>query len=150
MSLTTNKRLRKLRDAGTEETVGGRDYERRLRRQYEKINPTPDWASSARKQLKSKRPRTSSSSGSDDEDLFTSTGGILADEGDTKTKILSSGTIAIERLRDANLSAKAEGDVKAVQFHPSEQVPLLFTASADRRLRLFNVSPHRRYFQLYS
>lgn len=57
-----------------------------------------------------------------------------------KSTVLPRGTISIERLRDANLSAKAEGDITTVQFHPSAQVPLLLTASADRRLRLFNVS----------
>jgi U3 small nucleolar RNA-associated protein 18 len=63
---------------------------------------------------------------------------------------LEKGVLTIERLRDANLSAKAEGQVKALAFHPSPRVPLLFTASSDRRLRLFNVStlmsmPHSHY-----
>jgi U3 small nucleolar RNA-associated protein 18 len=139
ISLSSNRRLRKLRDAAADDLVGGRDYERRLRRQYEKINPTPEWASVARKKLKLKRRRSSPSS-TDEEDLFTSTDGILAGKITGKAPTLSSGTISIERLRDANISAKAEGDVNAVQFHPSTDVPILFTASADRRLRLFNVS----------
>jgi U3 small nucleolar RNA-associated protein 18 len=140
VSLASNKRLRKLRDTASEDTVGGRDYERRLRRQYEKINPMPEWASNARKKLKTKRRRSSPTSGEDEEELFTSTGGILADGRKQKSRIIPSGVISIERLRDANISAKAEGDVKAVQFHPSSQVPIIFAASADRRLRLFNVS----------
>lgn len=55
------------------------------------------------------------------------------------TKALAPGTLSIERLRDANLSAKAEGEIKTVQFHPSPRIPVLLTASSDRRLRLYNV-----------
>ncbi|OCH94168.1 WD40 repeat-like protein [Obba rivulosa] len=148
VSLATNNRLRKLRDAVSEDTVGGREYERRLRRQFEKINPTPEWASKARKQLRSskaKRRRSSVSSASEaDEDalpeLLSETKGILTVS--AKTKIIPQGTLSIERLRDANLSARSEGEIKAVQFHPSPQVPVMLTASADRRLRLFNIDGH--------
>lgn len=145
VSLASDTRLRKLRDAPSEDAVDGRDYERRLRRQYEKINPTPNWASNARNKLhpsKSKRRRSSASSGSEvDEgavpDLLSSTGGIL--DTTTRSKTLTQGTLAIERLRDANQAAQSEGEIKAVQFHPSPQIPVLMTASADRRVRLFNV-----------
>ncbi|KAI0662344.1 WD40 repeat-like protein [Cubamyces menziesii] len=152
VSLATDKRRRKLRDALAEDTVGGRDYERRLRRQYEKINPTPEWASNARKRLHStsaagkRRRSTSSETEAEEEDqqgaldsLLSGTRTVLADK---RAKILPHGTLSIERLRDANLSAKAEGEIKAVHFHPSPQVPVLLTASSDRRLRLFTVDGH--------
>lgn len=142
VSLAANKRLRKLRDTVAEDEIGGRDYERRLRRQFEKLNPTPQWASDARRKgstVKRRRSVSPSSSMSEEgPDLLTSTGGILEGK-QRRSKALSPKTINIERLRDANLSAKAEGELKAVQFHPSPQVPMLLTASADRRLRLFNV-----------
>lgn len=145
VSLASNTRLRKLRDALAEDEVNGKDYERKLRRQFEKINPTPDWANKARAKLRpsaQKRRRTSYSSDGesvlddDSSDLLTSTGGILGE----RPRTLQQGTLAIERLRDANISAPSEGLVKAVQFHPSTQVPVMLTASEDRRLRLFNVS----------
>jgi U3 small nucleolar RNA-associated protein 18 len=145
VSLASNKRLRKLRDALAEDVVGGKEYERRLRRQYEKINPTPEWATKARTKLhpsKQKRRRSSVSSSEDspyeDEtsNLVSSTGGILGQ----RSKTLQQGILSIERLRDANLSARSEGAVKAVQFHPSAHIPVMLTASEDRRLRLFNVS----------
>jgi len=142
VSLASDKRLRKLRDTAAEDEIGGRDYERRLRRQFEKLNPTPQWASDARKKRSTvKRRRSASPSSSvseEDLDLLTSTGGILEGK-QRRSKILSPKTINIERLRDANLSARAEGELRTVQFHPSPQVPMLLTASADRRLRLFNV-----------
>ena len=150
VSLASHKRLRKLRDASSDDTVGGREYERRLRRQYQRINPTPDWASNARRKLhpsKSKQHRSSFSSPLDSDnddqeqdtisDLLSSTGGILRTV--KRSSNLAQGTLRIERLRDANQSAKSEGHVKSVQFHPSPQVPVLLTASSDRRLSLFNV-----------
>jgi len=141
VSLASNKRLRKLRDTAAEDEIGGRDYERRLRRQFEKLNPTPQWASDARKKrsiAKRRRSVSPSSVSEEDPDFLTSTGGILEGK-QRRSKTLSPKTLNIERLRDANLSARAEGELKTVQFHPSPQVPMLLTASADRRLRLFNV-----------
>ncbi|TFY60987.1 hypothetical protein EVG20_g7224 [Dentipellis fragilis] len=138
VSLATNTRLRKLRDAPAEDVVNGREYERRLRRQFEKINPTPEWAAAARKKAKRQRE------GSDEEEegiesLLASTKGIASSG---KKRVLQSGTLAIERLRDANQAAKADGEIKVVQFHPSPNVPVLLTASADRRIRLFNIDGH--------
>lgn len=144
ISLTSSHRTLKLRDAPSEDSVGGREYERRLRRQYEKINPTPDWAVDARKKgAKGKRRRISGEDEDEDMDveqeadeLYASSGGIL---GEKKSGKLEAGVLNIERLRDANQAAQAEGEIKAIQFHPSPQVPVLLTASADRRIRLFNV-----------
>ncbi|KAG5643054.1 hypothetical protein DXG03_001632 [Asterophora parasitica] len=127
-------RLRKLRDAPTEETLPGREYEARLRRQYERINPEPAWASKARK--------VRHEQGDEDEDeigdLLASTEGILKKG---KKVVLPAGALGIERLRDANLAAQASGtgEARVVAFHPSERVPVLCVGSADRRVRLFNV-----------
>lgn len=148
VSLAANKRLRKLRDDVDEDAVGGREYERRLRRQFERINPTPTWATAARKKLKKRRRESDAGEdgeeGEDVEDavesLLTTTGGII--DGVKKGKPLEKGNLSIERLRDANQSAKAEGEVKAIHFHPSPRIPVLLVASADRRVRLFNVSIH--------
>lgn len=74
------------------------------------------------------------------ERLLQSTAGILSQR---KSKVLEKGNIDIVRLRDANQSARTEGDVEALQFHPSPAVSVLLTAGADRRLRLFNVTPSR-------
>ncbi|VDB86541.1 unnamed protein product [Peniophora sp. CBMAI 1063] len=140
VDLAATTRLRKLRDAPSEDAVAGREYERRLRRQFEKINPTPIWATNARK----KRRRSGADGQGDEVDtemdaLLSGSGGIV---GQPARRTIEPGTLNIERLRDANQSAPAEGEVKAIQFHPSPQVPLLLTASADRRVRLYNVDGH--------
>ncbi|KZT68862.1 WD40 repeat-like protein [Daedalea quercina L-15889] len=149
VSLAGDKRGRKLREAVSEDVIGGRDYERRLRRQFEKINPTPDWAATARKKLhpakaKRRRPSTSSASESDEDnelpDVLADARGIL--QQGRKANTIPQGILSIERLRDANLAARSEGEVKAVHFHPSPEVPVLMVASTDRRLRLFNINGH--------
>jgi U3 small nucleolar RNA-associated protein 18 len=152
VSLASSARLRKLRDAPDEDAVDGREYERRLRRQFVKMNPTPGWATAARK----KRRRAESEGGADadgdtDADvstldldaLVTSSGGIL----DRKRRArLEPGVLSIERLRDANQAAQAEGEVTASRFHPSPQVSMLLVASSDRRIRLFNVRVQFGFF----
>ena len=144
ISLASSARLRKLRDAPEEDAVKGPEYERRLRRQFVKMNPTPEWATAARR----KRRRTERADADahaeahdtvptpDLDTLLTSSGGIL---GRKRRAHLESGVLAIERLRDANQAAQAEGEVTATQFHPSSQVSMLLVASSDRRIRLFNV-----------
>ncbi|KAG6861127.1 hypothetical protein C0995_003579 [Termitomyces sp. Mi166 len=101
--------LRKLRDALTEETLSAREYEARLRRQYERINPEPAWSAKARKEKKEE----SGGDGAGIADLLSSTSGIL---GRRNKAHLKAGQVELERLRDANLSV----------------------GSADRRVRLFN------------
>lgn len=141
MSLTETKRSRKLRDDLTEDVVSGSRYESKLRREFERIQPVPEWASKAKSRVKAKRRRSSNAEDDDSADgldnlLSTADGILKAKEKDTP---LQKGVLTIERLRDANISAKAQGQLKALQFHPSAKVPLLFTASSDRRIRLFNV-----------
>ncbi|KAI9460126.1 WD40 repeat-like protein [Lactarius psammicola] len=143
VSLASSARLRKLRDAPEEDAINGREYERRLRRQFVKMNPTPEWATAAARR---KRRRTDGSADGDDDvggldldTLVTSSGGILGHRRRTR---LDPGVLAIERLRDANQAAQAEGEVNAIQFHPSPQVSMLLIASSDRRIRLFNIDGH--------
>jgi U3 small nucleolar RNA-associated protein 18 len=144
ISLTAKKQRRKLRSVVEEDQIDGKDYERRLRSHYERMNPTPKWATDARKNLHNqslKRRRSSVSSTEEDVEmdtppLFTST----SDATSARTSSLSSGTLSIERLRDANQSSRSQGNIHSVEFHPNVNVPVLSVAGADRRLRLFNVS----------
>ncbi|KAJ6570248.1 WD40-repeat-containing domain protein [Mycena vulgaris] len=134
VSIASN-RLRKLRDEPSETTLTGRQYESRLRRQYERINPQPAWAKTAKDRL-----READDAGIDD--LLSSTSGILSSR--SKKVALPSGTLSIERLRDANQasSASGSGEIKSLAFHPSAKVPVLCVGSADRRVRLFNIDGH--------
>ncbi|KAG8986186.1 hypothetical protein FRB90_004163, partial [Tulasnella sp. 427] len=148
ISLKNDKRLRKLRETPEDDKIGGRRYEANLRQQFEKLNPTPAWADSAREKLrnrnsKQKRRRSVSStqSTSDDErdveDLLHSTGSII--KGERRSTLLPPTKLDILGLRDANQTGRLESEVGSVRFHPSPTVPVLLTAGSDRRLRLFNI-----------
>jgi U3 small nucleolar RNA-associated protein 18 len=76
---------------------------------------------------------------------MTSTAGILKDKTKIKKRgavVIPSGTLSIERVRDANQSAQdsGSGEIRVLGFHPKPDVPVLCVATADRRVRLFNVS----------
>ncbi|CAK5268602.1 unnamed protein product [Mycena citricolor] len=126
-------KLRKLRNDASETTLTGRQYESRLRRQYETINPQPAWAKAAKDRLQEMDEAGIN-------ELFSSTVGILASR--TKKGTLATGTLSIERLRDANQAGSDSGEIKTLSFHPSAKIPLLCVGSADRRIRLFNIDGH--------
>ena len=66
VSLTSSPRLRKLRTAESEDLVNGKEYSKRLRRQFERLHPIPGWAnpSAAREVVSKKRRKLSTASGS--------------------------------------------------------------------------------------
>lgn len=159
--LNGHSRLRKLRQAVEEDEITGREYETRLRSQFERINPEPVWVRKARghvgKRNKGKREVEVESEEDEEgavdieeegdcgmQDLLASTTGLLA-EGRRKhgkqNVVLRQESLAIERVRDANHSAQSStnGEVRVVSFHPKPAVPVLCVATADRRVRLFNV-----------
>ncbi|KAL8290055.1 hypothetical protein RQP46_002994 [Phenoliferia psychrophenolica] len=153
VSLKDARRLRKLRTSASEDLVGGLEYEGRLRRQFEKLHPAPAWAVEARRKIVKKRARAAKESGdeagsaeeedesdeSDDaeeevDNLFRSTGGKKKAG---RRGLLKAGDIDIDRVRDANQAEVSSGNVVSVGFHPRAQV--LFSATSDRRLRLFQI-----------
>ncbi|GAA6038453.1 hypothetical protein JCM8097_007658 [Rhodosporidiobolus ruineniae] len=161
VSLQGQKRLRKLRDAAAEDVVSGLEYESRLRRQFEKLHPTPQWAVDARKRIIRKRAAQAEhgenaallldsdvSDASDEEgdtadekdeadDLFRKV--TLGGKGGKAVKggKIEPGEIDIDRVRDANQHEAGSGPIVEVGFHPRAQV--LFSATSDRRLRLFQI-----------
>jgi U3 small nucleolar RNA-associated protein 18 len=115
------------------------------------MNPTPEWATAARRKRRRKESEVDADADvnaangltQDLDGLLTSSGGILGRKSRTR---LDPGVLAIERLRDANQAAPAEGEITASKFHPSPQVSMLLVASSDRRIRLFNVRVFRSLF----
>lgn len=144
-------RLRKLRQAVDENEITGREYETRLRSQFERINPEPAWARKARGKKNIKvdededdepREDIEEESGEGIQRLLTSTIGVLTKNKNIgKRVVLPQGSLAVERVRDANHSTQSSssGEVRVVSFHPKHAVPVLCVATADRRIRLFHV-----------
>src|ERR1700710_1113242 len=79
VSLAGNSRLRKLRISAAEDVISGTEYTRRLRRQFELLNPVPEWALSSSRPTKRRRRSSAGSNSSlssndmdvDDSDLST-------------------------------------------------------------------------------
>ncbi|RXW17116.1 hypothetical protein EST38_g8737 [Candolleomyces aberdarensis] len=147
--LKGHSRLRKLRQTVDEDIIGTLEYETRLRRQFEQINPEPEWAKKAKSTVKARKHALDLLSEASDaeEETVSSTNRVFADSrtatrnGEVK---LPRDTLSIERLRDVNQETKnsGSGEVRVLAFHPNPSASILCVASADRRIRLFNVDGH--------
>lgn len=70
ISLASHQRLRKLRVTEAEDVISGKEYIKRLRRQFEQLHPVPDWANPAlnKKQTDSDSDRDSDMDTDDEND----------------------------------------------------------------------------------
>lgn len=68
VSLASNPRLRKLRLTEAEDLVNGREYTKRLRQQFERLYPVPEWANPPPRRKPKKRRRFSNDSMESDTD----------------------------------------------------------------------------------
>lgn len=135
-------RSKGLRVATTETALSGASYVARLRSQYEKIYPRPEWAVA---RGKSEEPVRDTFAEAEEEDLLvgTNTDGLAAILKSTTTFTKSTtahlppGRLAILRLKDANIARRARSGIHALAFHPLH--PLLLTGGFDRTLRIYHI-----------
>ncbi|CBY02300.1 similar to U3 small nucleolar RNA-associated protein [Plenodomus lingam JN3] len=157
VSLASVPQLRKLRETVDDDMVNGREYARRLRKQYERLYPAPDWAAHATGKASKKRRRTvgddesSEESASDmdvdDDDLSTQPLARLLKDADllsrtstsaAKRRKLQAGTIDIQRLKDVMRSSPSA--ITSLSFHPS--YPLLLSSGPSSTLWLHHINPN--------
>ena len=154
VSLASNTRLRKLRETEADDIISGREYIRRLRKQYERLHPTPAWAEYARKRRKTTKSDGSDGSGSDSDismDDGSSTvqplasllrsGGQLVNirsNSASKRRKLRPEVIDIQRTKD--VAGHGASSVDTLQFHP--YYPLLLSAGPSSTVHLHHISPH--------
>ncbi|KAI0576622.1 WD40 repeat-like protein [Pyrenophora tritici-repentis] len=156
VSLASVPQLKKLRETTDDDMVNGKEYARRLRKQYERLYPTPDWAVHATGMTNKKRRRTMNEDESDDEsasdmdvdeDLSTQPLARLLKDADilsrtsrgtAKRRKLQAGSINIQRLKDV---AKAgPSAITSLSFHPT--YPLLLSSGPSSTLYLHHVNPN--------
>lgn len=155
VSLASATQLRKLRITEDDDVVNGTEYTRRLRQQFLRLNPLPDWAKVAEERPAKRRRRSSAASeGSDASDLSGSDvegddeasalplDKFLRDVNSmnstgSKSKKLRPEVIDIQRSRDMADSHKEA--VTVLQFHP--EYPVLLSASTSTILYLHHVAP---------
>ncbi|KXX77897.1 hypothetical protein MMYC01_205036 [Madurella mycetomatis] len=154
VSLAGATRLRKLRNSEAEDVVTGTEYARRLRQQYLRLYPLPEWAKDATTSS-SKRRRRRGSSAASDSDMEVDSDGESVDSPmplDTflrdansftaatnarKRRKLRPETIDIQRTRDIADTHKAA--VSSLCFHPRH--PILLSASTSSVMYLHHVDP---------
>jgi WD40 repeat protein len=155
VSLASATQLRKLRISEDDDIVSGTEYTRRLRQQFLRLNPVPDWAKAAYERPAKRRRRSSAASdgsnisdlsGSDAEgddeasalplDKFLRDVSSLSGNG-SKSKKLRPEVIDIQRSRDMADCHKEE--VTTLQFHP--EYPVLLSASTSTIMYLHHVAP---------
>ncbi|KIX03574.1 uncharacterized protein Z518_07127 [Rhinocladiella mackenziei CBS 650.93] len=162
VSLASNTRLRKLRDTKDDDLVTGREYIQRLRRQYERLHPTPEWVTYARKKRKlahtTNTERENEESDSDvcmddgEEPLLSAqplaellrTSGSLVRTTEQSTKPGSKGvrklrTEVVDIQRCQDVAGPGPSAIDTLQFHPD--YPLLLSAGPSSTITLYHVSP---------
>jgi len=119
VSLASVPQLRKLRETADDDMVNGKEYARRLRKQYQRLYPTPKWAAHATGKANKKRRRdmdddesgdeSASDMDVDEEDFSTQPLAKLLKDADilsqtsrsvAKRRKVQAGTIDIQRLKD--------------------------------------------------
>jgi U3 small nucleolar RNA-associated protein 18 len=130
VSLASVPQLKKLRETTVDDLVNGREYARRLRKQYERLYPTPDWALHATGKANKKRRRTiddeesgeesASDMDLDDEELSSQPLARLLKDADIlsrnstgpgKRRKLQAGTVDIQRLKDVARAGPVSGHI---------------------------------------
>ncbi|EEQ31839.1 U3 snoRNP protein [Microsporum canis] len=150
VSLADNERLRKLRLNEAEDVIGGREYIARLRRQFERLQPAPEWASPAAKRRKTAEDTSDLSMDDQDEEEsmpaqplakllqnigdLTRSGPNVTSAGKRK---LRQGVLDIQRLKD--VGGNQPSSIDSLSFHP--HYPLLLSSGPASTLFLHHISP---------
>lgn len=151
ISLASVPRLRKLRRTDEEDRISGTEYVRRLRAQFERVYPIPEWALPAQKRSKKRRTHPDDSDSGSESDALIDAQGISLSADPLKALFRSSqsyvklgkttvrppGKIEIKRLRDANHQMPAHSAIQTMSFHP--RFPLVMIGGYDRTLRVYHI-----------
>ncbi|KAL9971505.1 hypothetical protein ACROYT_G017676 [Oculina patagonica] len=131
IQISSESRLKKLRDTQDETVVTGKKFTQKLQRQFEKIYGDASWADL------DKKTRKDSSSDNDDEEeedsVLQRAGRLLTGKAD----YLPSGILDITRVKDANIDKPSNATIQCIEFHPSAKVVL--TAGFNKTLDLFQI-----------
>lgn len=166
VSLASVPQLRKLRETAEDDMVNGKEYARRLRKQYERLYPTPEWAAHASgKAKKRRRPMDDDESGEesgsdmdvDEDDLSTQPLAKLLKDADimsrntargpAKRRKLQAGTIDIQRLKDVSKAGPVSASQSLHNHQPNKELSLqlhLFLSTLHT-LCFFPPDPARRF-----
>lgn len=151
ISLASNPRLRKLRNTEAEDVVSGREYTKRLRRHFQRLNPVPEWATLERPAKRRRRSSaTSNSSLSSNDDMDVDNDDIsalpLARLLQNADSLKRTSLPAKRKLRPEVLDIQRTRDIPMIQpssiaslsFHP--QYPVLLSSGPASTLYLHHIA----------
>jgi len=136
VDLTSQNRLKKLRQSPGEVTIGKKDYESRLRKRFQSSHPLTGWAAKTQQQVQQQKKEEEDVSDEEEQLLEEALRDSRSLVGNASQRIMP-GLLEIGRLKDANIQEPSRSVVQSVQFHP--QGELLLTAGFDKTLRFFNI-----------
>lgn len=160
VSLASVPRLRKLRKTEAEDVVNGKEYGKRLRRQFELLNHKPEWALQAMQQPAAKKRRLSRKDGEDDDELSDEDMDLDDDDvpsvaplskllQDAESLVRKSGPGAgkkrkirpevIDIQRTPDIAGVQPSAITSLSFHP--QLPLLLSSGPSSTLYLHQIAP---------
>lgn len=149
ISLLSSDRIRKLRKTESDSIISGNTYSKRIRSQFEKIYPRPEWITKLEEKLQAgddeeddneDLEEVDENSGPEPTDsnailslLSTSASFIITKQ----LKLIAPNRISITRLQNANHVKPSKGAIQTLSFHHSH--PLLMTGGFDRTLRIYHI-----------
>ncbi|KAI1739300.1 Indigoidine synthase A like protein-domain-containing protein [Xylaria scruposa] len=153
VSLADATQLRKLRTSEADDVINGAEYTLRLRQQYLRLNPLPEWAKRAEEPPRKRRRRSSAASDSSVEsdeagegedidadalplDRLLRDASTLNNAASGRAKRLRPEVIDIQRSRDI---PDAHQDITSLAFHPEH--PVLLSSSTSSLLFLHHIAP---------
>ncbi|TID22141.1 putative U3 small nucleolar RNA-associated protein 18 [Venturia nashicola] len=160
ISLATRPQLRKLRRTEAEDVISGKEYSRRLRKQFQILNPVPEWVQTATSGRPIKKRRTSggseTSDSSSDEDMDldgevltqqplarllqdadTITNRATTVNGAPRKRKFRPEVIDIQRMKDIVTSGPSA--ITCLEIHPT--LPLLLSSGPSSTLSLHHLQP---------
>ncbi|KAF2834823.1 WD40 repeat-like protein, partial [Patellaria atrata CBS 101060] len=163
VSLASVPRLRKLREKESDDIVSGKEYIKRLRRQYVRLNPEPDWVKEARALNLKKRTRNEEDDTTSDDNigmdsdsetrsvqplakLLKDADGLLrsGQPSANKRRKLHPEVLDIQRMKD--LGNPAPSAISSLSMHPT--LPLLLsTAGSASTLYLHHLTTSTHHTQ---
>lgn len=131
ISLARDSRLRKLRNTEAEDLISGKEYIRRLRRQFLQLHPTPAWADPGRNSQRRKKDANVSSEESDAEDSAEQVETDDEVSAQPLAKLLQGAGDLIQREDDIKRAGKRKLRQEMIEMHRLKDVGLDQPVSAS-------------------
>lgn len=146
INIYQNKRLRKLKRSYEETDMIGTEYCKRLRTQFEKIYPRPEWIDVPASEQESDDSEVDNDEENDESQvndynallrLLKESNKYMANV-DKSSKIMPTDKLTVQRLKDANFKQLSKSGIQSISYHPRNH-NLIMTAGYDKSIRMYHL-----------